>query len=136
MKTYALDASAVLRYLYAEAGGDRIRRLLRDNQTGDCRVVISAVHWGEVAYILVRREGADAVLPVLSQLISLGIEVLPATAERALKAGFLKASMKIPYVDAFGIDLASDSTDHVLVTADFDVKPAANLINIEFLPVK
>jgi hypothetical protein len=31
---------------------------------------------------------------------------------------------------------ASDSVDHILVTADFDVLPAVNDISIEFLPPK
>jgi hypothetical protein len=40
---------------------------------------------------------------------------------------------KIPYADAFEVELASDSADHVLLTADFDVKPAACDVKIEFL---
>jgi hypothetical protein len=42
----------------------------------------------------------------------------------------------IPYADAFGVELAGDSTEHILVTADFDAKPAADRIRIEFLPPK
>ncbi len=38
-------------------------------------------------------------------------------------------------MDAFGAELA-DSPDHVLVTADFDLKSAHKDIKIEFLPAK
>ncbi len=37
---------------------------------------------------------------------------------------------------AFGVELAADSAEHILVTADFDVKPAERDVHIEFLPVK
>jgi predicted nucleic acid-binding protein len=136
VKTYVLDASAVLRYLYAEAGGDRVLQQLRGCHNGDCKAAISAIHWGEVSYIITRREGADAVDPVLASLSSFKLEVVPVTAERAVRAGHVKTSLRIPYADAFAVELASDSSGHVLVTADFDMKPAAQLVTIEFLPVK
>jgi hypothetical protein len=40
------------------------------------------------------------------------------------------------YADCFGVELAMDSRDHILVTADFGAKPAENDIRIEFLPTK
>jgi hypothetical protein len=55
---------------------------------------------------------------------------------RAAGAAILKVEHGIPYADAFGVELTCDSAEHILVTADFDAKPAARRIKIEFLPPK
>jgi hypothetical protein len=66
----------------------------------------------------------------------LQIEPVSATAERATRSAIIKVSRSIPYADAFGAELASDSTRHILITADFDFRPAEDDIAIEFLPPK
>jgi hypothetical protein len=55
---------------------------------------------------------------------------------RAAGAAILKVELGVPYADAFGVELARDSAEHVLVTADFDAKPAVGRVEIEFLPPK
>ena len=64
------------------------------------------------------------------------MEVIPVTAERALRAALIKVRRKMGYADAFGVDLVSDAPEYVLVTADFDLKAAAHDVKIEFLPRK
>jgi predicted nucleic acid-binding protein len=134
MVTYVLDASAILRYLDSEAGADRVEEIIKDHLGGRNRIIVSAVHWGEIASVTWKRHGIETVEKVFFRLFAFGFEVIPATAERAVQSGLIKAQKKIPYADAFGVELASDSPDHVLLTADFDVEPAKHDINIEFLP--
>jgi hypothetical protein len=55
----------------------------------------------------------------LARLEAFGLEVVPASAESAVRTSLIKLKREIPYVDAFGVELAADSPDHVLVTADF-----------------
>jgi predicted nucleic acid-binding protein len=136
MVTYVLDASAILRYLDSEAGADRVEEIIKDHLGGSNRIIVSAVHWGEIASVTWKRHGIETVEKVFFRLFAFGFEVIPATAERAVQSGLIKAQKKIPYADAFGVELASDSPDHVLLTADFDVEPAKHDINIEFLPAK
>jgi predicted nucleic acid-binding protein len=133
--TYALDASAMLRFLEQEAGADRIEIIFRDQLSGKAEVIASALHWGEVAGKAYRMRGRAAADLALQRLMGLGISVIPATAEQAVRAALVRADNKIPYVDAFGVVLAS-APNHVFVTADFDLKPAAKLAKIEFLPAK
>jgi len=64
------------------------------------------------------------------------IEVVAADGERAVRASLIRVKRDLPYVDAFGVELAGDSSDHVLVTADFDFKPASRDVATEFLPAK
>jgi hypothetical protein len=58
------------------------------------------------------------------------------TGDRAQRSACIKAQHKIPYVDSFVIELAFDSPNHVVITADFDLKPAESFTSIEFLPTK
>ena len=64
------------------------------------------------------------------------MEIIPASAERAVHAAEIKVDRKISYADAFAMELAMDSPEHVLVTADYDFKVVEDLARIEFLPKK
>jgi predicted nucleic acid-binding protein len=133
--TYALDSSAILRFLEDEAGADRVEAIFQRQLEGKAAVVVSAVHWGEVAGHAYRTRGRGAVDMALQRLTGIGMEVLPVTGEQAVAAALIRADYKVPYVDAFGAVLASNP-NHVFVTADFDLKPAERSVKIEFLPVK
>lgn len=133
---YILDTSAIIRYLDREAGWQRVHAALDQCSEGLCRVLVSAVNWGELAAKLCRDQGVPIQMAVMANLMGLGIEIVPVTASRAENSGRIKARLKVPYADAFGVELAYDSPEHVLITADFDAKPAASEVRIEFLPVK
>jgi hypothetical protein len=62
--------------------------------------------------------------------------VIPATAERAVRAASLKVDRNLAYADGFAIDLAMESPDHVLLTADYGFKSVDDVARIEFLPAK
>ncbi len=136
MVTYALDASAVLRYLDGEAGSVRVAEIIKEHLGGRHKVIVSAIHWGEVAGVTCKAHGGDATDLVLARLTSFGLEIIPVTGERAKRAALIKVRRKISYADAFGVELVTDAPGHVLVTADFDLKAAAQDAKIEFLPKK
>jgi predicted nucleic acid-binding protein len=135
MVTYVLDSSAILRYLHNQAGSDRIAEIIRGHLAGDCDAVISALHWGEVAGITCKLYGQREVQQVLSRLSALGLRVIAADGDRAVRSALIKVQTGIPYVDSFGVELAK-GVSGVLVTADFDFKPASRDVAIEFLPAK
>lgn len=136
MVTYVLDSSAVLRYLDGEAGADRVSEIIKGHLAGGCEAVISSVHWGEIAGQVCKRRGRAALDMVLSRLAAFGIPVAPVDADRAVRAALIRLKTTIPYVDAFGVELAADSRERVFVTADFDFKVASREVKTEFLPAK
>jgi predicted nucleic acid-binding protein len=136
MTTYVLDSSALIRYIDDEAGADRVEGLLKACVAGKAKVWISAVQWGEVAGNLRSRFGASKEQSVLSAVLPSEAEIVPASGNRAVRAGEVRADHKIPYADAFALELAMDSAERVLVTADYDFKAVADLASIEFLPAK
>ena len=107
MVTYVLDASAFLRYLDNEAGAERVAEIIKSHLAGRCAVLISALHWGEIAGITGKAHGPGAIELVVSRLSAFGFEVVPADAERAVRASLIKLKRQIPYVDAFGVELAA-----------------------------
>jgi predicted nucleic acid-binding protein len=136
MTVFVIDSSAMLRHIDDEAGADRVEAIiqtwLREGAVGQ----IPAVQWGEIAGILRKRSGALEQERVLDRLKQIDLQVVPASAERAVRAAELRIDRKISYADAFALELAMDSPDHVLVTADYDFKAVADLARIEFLPAK
>jgi predicted nucleic acid-binding protein len=136
MTVFVLDSSAVLRHIDGEAGADRVEEIIRLALLGEAEVQLSALQWGEIAGIQRRRFGVQEQMRVLQSLLQFDLRVIPATAERAVRAAEIKEDRKLAYADAFAIELAMDSPDHLLVTADYDFKEVADLARIEFLPVK
>lgn len=135
MVTYVLDSSAILRFTDDEAGAERVQRILDKYLEGTVQVAASAVHWGEAAARLYKLRGRDVMDRVLQRLQAMGIQIIPVTAEQAVAAALIRVDHKIPYVDAFGAAIAA-TPHHVFVTADFDLKPAAQISSMEFLPPK
>jgi PIN domain nuclease of toxin-antitoxin system len=133
---FVLDSSAVLRYIDNEAGANRVNAMFKACVNRQAEARISAVQWGEIAGRLRKRLGAPTQERVLDSLIPLEIEIVPATAERAVQAAVLRMDRGIPYADAFALNLAMESPNHMLVTADYDFQPVADLAQIEFLPKK
>jgi PIN domain nuclease of toxin-antitoxin system len=136
MVTYVLDSSAVLRYLHNQAGSDRVAEILQGHLAGDCEAVTPAAHWGEIAGITCKLYGRPKMEQVLSRLGAFGLQVVAADGDSAVRAALIKVSTGLPYVEAFGVELASRELNRVLVTADFDFKAARRDVTIEFLPVK
>src|ERR1700674_4430395 len=119
MVRYVLDSSAILRYLDDEAGAARVSGIIKSHLAGGCEAVVSAPHWGEVAGITCKLHGRPAMELVLSRLTWFVLPIVAADADRAVRSALIKLKREIPYMDASGIELASDSRDHIFVTADF-----------------
>jgi predicted nucleic acid-binding protein len=136
MVTYIFDSSAILRYVDGEPGAVRVSEIIKSHLAGRCEAMISALHWGEVAGVTHKVHGRQGMDLAVSRLHAFGLEIVSADADRAVRASLVKLKRGIPYVDAFGIELAADSAEHVFVTADFDFKPASRDVAIEFLPAK
>ena len=136
MITYVFDTSALVRAFERGNGGIRVEELLHRGASGSCNIVISAVNWGEMKYTLTRLFGVDHANPMMQSLLDAKLIVVSATAERAERAALVKTRYKMGYADCFGVELAGDSSDHILVTADFGAKTAEETIRIEFLAAK
>jgi predicted nucleic acid-binding protein len=119
MKTYVLDASAVLDFLGNGPGAARVQHLLKDADRSRHPLLASVANWGEVFYLSWQRYGEQSARETLADLSLLPIRVVPVDLSQALRAGELKALHKIPYMDCIAAALASIH-QATLVTADRD----------------
>lgn len=136
MTAYVLDSSALLRFVDDEAGSERVEEILKAGISGTAFISISAVQWGEVAGRVRSHYGAQQESQILDELLPSEVEIVVVTGERAVRAADLKVDRKISYADAFAVELAMQSANHLLVTADYGFKAVDDMVRIEFLPVK
>jgi predicted nucleic acid-binding protein len=136
MTTYVLDSSAIIRFVDNEAGAERVEEILSACAARKCEISIPAIQWGETAGNFRKRFGPLRETHIMSSVLPSEATIAPATGQRAVHAAALRVDHKISYADAFAVDLAMDSSDCVLVTADYGFKAAEKLIRVEFLPLK
>lgn len=136
MPTYILDASAVLRFCDREAGWERVADLLKQSMGRTAQLCLSAVQWGEVLGAVRKKKGVAAEARTLALLSRFPLQIVPVTAENAVRAAHLKVDRKIAYADAFAAVLVQDTPESLLLTADYGFKLVEDLISVEFLPQK
>jgi predicted nucleic acid-binding protein len=108
---------------------------LKDTARGNTELLVSAVNWGEIISVVYRAHGISVARSTSSRLRALPLNILSVDTEHAEAAGIFKQDFKVPYADAFAGALAL-LRSATLITADFDFKPAAHAIRVEFLPAK
>ncbi len=136
MVTYVLDACAVLRYIDNEAGATTVRSCLEESLSGKAQCIISAIQWSEIFQIILKRRGPTGCELAMIEVRALRLTIKPATAIRAERSAMIRYFRGIHFADAFAVELASGSADHVLITSDYGLKPAEQDCKIDFLPVK
>lgn len=131
MKVYVLDANAIISFLDDRPGAEYIALLVRQARES-AQLLMSAVNWGEVFYILARRMSMDHLRRTLNTVrprIDI-VEIGSASAERAAE---IKHFYKLAYADAFAAALAVEEKA-TLVTADPDFEKLGSKIKLKMLP--
>lgn len=112
-----LDSSAVLALLYQEQGHEQVSELLG-------KAAISSVNWAEVLQKIAYR-GDPTPAETANALRAIGLQVLPFTAEHAMRAAELWATARQPgkrvtlsLADRACLATAERRPDAVVVTAD------------------
>jgi uncharacterized protein len=132
MKSYVLDASAVLDLLENGPGAGRVEQLLADADQGKNAIAMSVLNWGEVFYNVWLHHGEEAARSAIAELSRLPIEIVPVDQEQALKAGEIKALHKLSFVDCVAGSLA-ELRNSTLVTADRDFQKVGRRIHVLWL---
>jgi len=129
MKTYVLDASAVLDLLENGPGAERVEQILAGAQKYENAVLMSVMNWGEVFYNVWQHHGEEAAKRAIAGLSRLPLEIIPVEQEQALKAGEIKALHKLSLVDCVAGALA-ELRNSILVTADRDFEKLGRRIQV------
>ena len=132
MKSAVLDSFAVLAFLLSEPGGEKVLRLLERAAASDEVVLISAVNWAEVRYMVERKLGKHEWNSVNDRLMGLPIETVAVDRELAELAGELKATKKMSLGDTFAAALAKQRKMD-LYTGDPEFRTMEDQIRVVWL---
>jgi len=129
---FALDAFAVMAHFEAESGGEKVKELLKNAESGGITLAMSLINVGELVYLLSREQGRGKAQSMLDDLHSLPITFHEATEDRILAVAWLKAEYPISYADAFAVSLAREP-GAFLVTGDPELRRLGNIVDIFWL---
>lgn len=132
-RRYVLDSFAVLAYLEAEAGADRVNAVLELARQNQAAVHMSVINYGEVVYITEREQGLFAAQRVIAALDQLPMTMVDADKKLTSAAAKVKAHHSISYADSFVVALGQARRAMVL-TGDPEFSKVEDLISIEWLP--
>jgi len=129
VKTYVLDASALMAFFENRAGAEQVEELLAKAADAKRPLLMSAVNWGEVYYSVWRARGEPAAAAKLQEIAQLPIQVVDVDMELARLAASLKAQHNLPYADCFAAALAQNRKA-TLVTSDKDFQRVGPTLKI------
>ena len=117
MKTYVLDASALICFVSAEPGHKRVSEILKEAAAQRCSVRMSLINWGEVVYNLWTARGEEVARKTVAGIDGLNVQLEPVARDDALASAQIKAVHHLAYADSFAAALAV-RTGGTLVTTD------------------
>jgi uncharacterized protein len=132
MRSYILDASALLDLLENGPGAARVEQLISGTQKGEKSLSISVLNWGETFYSIWQHHGEETARREIARMSRLPIEVVDVDQEQALKAGEIKALHKLSFVDCVAAAL-TELRNSILVTADRDFQKLGRRIQVLWL---
>jgi ribonuclease VapC len=127
---YVLDSYALLAYLEAEPGSERVSKLLETAEKGKTRLYMCVVNLGEVMYIVERERGLSKVQETLARIDELPIEIINVDRILTLAAAHLKKDCLIAYADCFAAAL-SQLKNAILVTGDPEFSKIKSDYNVQ-----
>jgi predicted nucleic acid-binding protein len=136
MATMVLDAHALMVLFNDEPGAEEVEKILLKAESGNPRLLMSVINWGEIYYSIMRGASQEIAESKAHEIAGMRIELVPVDArdlELIRQAAVFKTTKKMSYADCFAAALAK-LTDAELVTGDSDFKAVeAHLKKIRWL---
>ena len=131
-EAYVLDSYALLAHFEDEAGGERVRILLKAAQAGKTRLFLSVINFGELYYNTFRERGPKAAEEAGFIVAQLPIAIVDADMSITVQAARLKGAHSVAYADCFAAALGMRQNAKV-VTGDPEFKKFPNTVPIEWI---
>lgn len=129
---YVLDAFALMAFIHAEPGAERVRELLHKGDAAE--LSLTTVNLAEVLYRVERDDGEEAADAVLARLTQeLPVRLVEADLDLSVRAARFKAVHPISLADCYAVALA-ERLDAVVVTGDPDFRRFEGRVAVEWLP--
>jgi predicted nucleic acid-binding protein len=124
MATMVLDAHALMVLFNDESGADEVERILLKAESGNPRLLMSVINWGEIYYSIMRGASQELADSKSHEIAGMQIELVPVDTrdlELVRQAAVFKATKKMSYADCFAAALAK-TRNAELVTGDSEFK--------------
>jgi predicted nucleic acid-binding protein len=124
MATMVLDAHALMVLFNDEPGAEEVEKILLKAESGNPRLLMSVINWGEIYYSILRGASQEIADSKSHEIAGMRIELVPVDArdlDLVREAAVFKATKKMSYADCFAAALAK-IRDAELVTGDRDFK--------------
>ena len=124
MATMVLDAHALMVLFNDEPGADEVEKILLKAESGNPRLLMSVINWGEIYYSIMRGASQELADSKSHEIAGMRIELIPVDArdlELIRQAAVFKATKKMSYADCFAAALAKTQNAE-LVTGDREFK--------------
>jgi Uncharacterized protein conserved in bacteria len=128
MATMVLDAHALMVLFNDEAGAEEVEKILLKAESGNPRLLMSVINWGEIYYSIMRGASQEIADSKAHEIAGMRIELVPVDArdlDLIRQAAVFKATKKMSYADCFAAALAK-TRNAELVTGDRDFKAVEN----------
>jgi len=136
MKTYVLDACALIAVLYSETGADVIKAAFEEADKGFAKIVMHKANLLEVYYEAYRERGKDNAELMLAELKKRPLDINAEISDEIFAhAGRLKATYKISFADSFALAQAIVSGGSLLTSDhhEFDIIESKENINFAWV---
>ena len=124
MATLVLDAHALMVLFNDEPGADEVEKILLKAESGNPRLLMSVINWGEIYYSIMRGASQEMADSKSHEIAGMQIELVPVDGrdlELVRQAAIFKATKKMSYADCFAAALAKTQNAE-LVTGDREFK--------------
>lgn len=130
--TKVFDSYALIAFFQNEPGADGIREILLEAEGKGRKVLLSVVNWGEIYYIIKRRNGESQAEQTMNDISRMAIDIIPADMEITKLAAHFKANHPMSYADCFAAALTKIKKAE-LVTGDKEFKSVEKEISISWI---
>jgi len=133
MEKFVLDACAIIAFLKAEAGFERMEEVFIGTRSGEIELFMSAVTFGEVCLYLYKNLTFEKAKKQIEEIQNLwNINFIDANIKDSNQAGYIKSLAGLGYPDCFVLVLAKNLNATIL-TKDKEFQKFEREFRIEWL---
>lgn len=128
-ESYVLDSYAIVAYQFGEKGKDKIEEILLAASSGNVKLYLNLINFGEVYYIIHRNKNETIASKAIAMVKRWPLEIIIPDEKLTLVAARVKAKYPLSYADAFAISTAI-KMNAMVITGDLEIKKVENIVRI------
>lgn len=130
--SYVLDSYALIAHFEDEAGGEKVRSILKSAREGKTKLYLSVINFGEIYYNTLRERGIEKANETKLIIEQLPIIIIDADKPITIEAAKLKALYPVAYADCFAAAMGVMKKSKV-VTGDPEFKKFIKSVKLEWI---